>query len=287
MPEKVPFIINITGIDISTVANVLMVLIAGVSAFYAYRAYKHQRERSRKEAACKLAAHYADVILEKDAFISSVYRTMGLDEYIHKTINMNDMAEFDREELEAILKKQGIELDAFMKKLYTIDPFVILQNSMLRERSAADRCTTYSEYIVVNEQTGERRIKNETYLVSDFYQEIIDLLNQLEWFGMNFQYGLADEELLYQSLHQTFLSTVWRLYPWISSNNVNNEDKTYTNVIWLFDIWRKRLADIKNTADNERKEREKTAEIARRMAEKASKDATSVKSKVFKGDALK
>ena len=287
MPGKVPFVINITGIDISTVANVLMVLIAGVSAFYAYRAYKHQRERSRKEAACKLASHYAEVILEKDAFISSVYRTMGLDEYIHKTINMNDMEEFDREELEAILKKQGIELDAFMKKLSTIDPFVILQNSMLRERSAADRCTTYSEYIVVDEETGERRIKNETYLVSDFYQEIIDLLNQLEWFGMNFQYGLADEELLYQSLHQTFLSTVWRLYPWISSNNVNNEDKTYTNVIWLFDIWRKRLANIKNTADNERKEREKTAEIARRMAEKASKDATSVKSKVFKGDALK
>lgn len=90
---------------------------------------------------------------------------------------------------------------------------------------------------------------------------------------MNCKYGLADEELLYQSLHQTYISTVWLLYFFISHENENNEDKLYTNVCWLFLKWRDRLMEIRD-----RKEAEKQGYLDR---------AKAVKAKVYEGSSLK
>ena len=100
-----------------------------------------------------------------------------------------------------------------------------------------------------------------------------DLLNQLEWFGMNFQYEVADETLLYQSLHKTYLSLVWMLYPIISYNNVNNEDKLFTNVVWLFDKWRSRLDRITTKAQNKKRAIQKKADRRRIKADKKAAKA--------------
>lgn len=44
---------------VSAIANILLLLLTAASVFYAYQAYKHQKERSKKEAACELAKYYA------------------------------------------------------------------------------------------------------------------------------------------------------------------------------------------------------------------------------------
>ena len=117
------------------------------------------------------------------------------------------------------------------------------------------------------------QVINGQFLQVDFNQEISGLLNELEWFAMNCKYGLADEGLLYQSLHQTFLSTVWMLYFFISSRNENNADKLYTNLCWLFIKWRDRLMEIMDNS-----EAEKRAYIDK---------ANAVKPKVYEGTRLK
>lgn len=277
--------------------NVMMAVIALVSAVCAWLTYNHQKSRSKKAEACNLAAHYAKVILDKHSFITSVFIQTGIDQYIKSNISMSDIQNFDRSEMERLLAKKDISSDEFMKKIYDVDPVVILNCKLARIGTTLERDLIVADHIVIDEDSGERKLRNEKFLINDFHQEIGELLNQLEWFGMNFQYEVADESLLYQSLHKTYLSMVWMLYPFISYQNINNEDKLFTNVVWLFDEWRKRLKKItgkaqktknayrkraaKRKARADRKRRKADMETAK--AERENQKADSVQAEVHKG----
>lgn len=232
----------------------------------------HQRDRSKKEAACELAKHYANNIIDKYADITQVFDAADITEEIRKTLPLRDLQEFDREELDRLLKKRNTTIEEFEAKLRNIDPIVILNARMQRACSPEERGRTFDSYTKVDEE-GKIQLINDTFLKVDFDKEICGLLNELEWFAMNCKYGLADEELMYQSLHQTYISTVWMLYFYVSHNNVNNEDKLFTNLIWLFIEWRNRLIEI---TDNT--EAQKQALI---------KKANSVKARVYEGSRLK
>ena len=56
---------------------------------------------------------------------------------------------------------------------------------------------------------------------------------------MYFTHGAADETVVYQSLHKTYLYIVKILYFDISINNTGGQ-KLYSNVIELFNIWKER-----------------------------------------------
>lgn len=79
------------------------------------------------------------------------------------------------------------------------------------------------------------------------------LLNMLEHFCMALNSEVADDEILYPSLHQVFFSIVSLLYVYIcSANNGNATDKYYTHVIALYNKWdAKHQADIKLLKDVE------------------------------------
>lgn len=74
-------------------------------------------------------------------------------------------------------------------------------------------------------------------LLSLTYIEIEQLLNVLEYFSMYLVTGVADESVVYQSLHQTFFRIVRMLYSWIAGMNKNPKDKYYTNIIALYKTW--------------------------------------------------
>lgn len=261
--------------------DVAMFAVAFLSALCALFAYRHQRNRSKKDAACKLAAQYADDILEKYGFVGNVYYNTGLDEYVKHTINFNDIFNFDNAELDALLKGK-VEREQFDKKMADIDPEKILLCRILRSHSQADRDRISEDYVKVDEE-GSPTLYNASLLLKDFFQEQVELLNQLEHFSMSCRYGLSDEKILYQSLHKTFLAMVWMLYPAISSRNISEEDKTYTNVIWLFLKWRKRLVRIKAKAERKKRYHERRA--ARAMVKVASEQAKAekVKAEVYSG----
>ena len=274
----------------SLIVNIVMAVIALISAVFAFLTYDHQKNRSKKAEACNLAAHYAKVILDKNAFITNVFVQTGIDQYIKSNIRMNDVQNFDRSEMERLLAAKNISLKEFMDKVYDIDPIVVFNCKIARTCATIERELIMADYIAVDKESGERKLRNEKFLLNDFYQEIGELLNQLEWFGMNFQYEIADEALLYQSLHKTYLSMVWMLYPFISYQNTSNEDKLFTNVVWLFDVWRKRLKKITDKAKSKRDAYRKKADRSQRKADKESEKAKkerqkaeSVKAKIHKG----
>ncbi|MBP3704785.1 MAG: hypothetical protein J6I98_04540 [Clostridia bacterium] len=261
------------------IINAAMLFLTVVSVICAIIAYKHQKKRARKESACKLAQYYAENVIKKYSYVSSVFKICKTLEYINKTVELDQIRNFDNEEFEMILKDKEINPKEFMKKANEFDPFVILNCRIAQIDLISDRSKIYSEFIEKDEKDDTLILKNASFLINDFAQDITNLLNSLEWFSMNCNYRIADEELLYQSLHQTFLSTVWMLYAFIASNNTSNENKMYTNIIELFNLWRDRLNGIVAHA-NKKKAKVEKKEVKIQQEKKESK------AKVFHGKKL-
>ena len=73
-----------------------------------------------------------------------------------------------------------------------------------------------------------------------YLETLQDTLNTLEYFCMYFNSGVADEETVYQSLHQSFLAMVKILYFSIASKNESGKDKYFPNIIEWYNSWTER-----------------------------------------------
>ena len=98
------------------------------------------------------------------------------------------------------------------------------------------------DLILYNDSVKEERLKREQYL-REFIDVKVMLLNELEAFAMYFNTQVADEETVYQSLHQTFRAIMVLCYYDIALRNNVLSDKYYTNIIMLFNLWNKRYVE--------------------------------------------
>ncbi|MBR4291637.1 MAG: hypothetical protein IKT52_13515 [Oscillospiraceae bacterium] len=258
---------------VSILADTAMVAITVISVVCAFLAYFYQKNRNKKTVACELALYYADVILKENRFLNNVFKGAGVSAHIRAVLkDMNSLQHFDSNELKGFLEEAGTDPDEFKRKLNEIDGSVIVNCRRLHDESA-------NAFIEFDEETGEQRIRNESILRTDLTNSIYDLLNHLEWFGMNCRYRLADEKLVYQSLHETYLSMIWMLYPYICFINSEGKDKRYTNAIWLFFKWRKRMRKISKKTQRKKK-------LLTKLADRIQKLADNIRAKEFSGRRL-
>jgi len=95
-------------------------------------------------------------------------------------------------------------------------------------------------------EKGELREAFKDAEIGFAFQALISsVLNKLEWFSMAFTNRLADEDVVYQSLHQSFIEIVGMLYYRIAYDNKDAHDKFYVNISELFRSWQKRQANDK------------------------------------------
>lgn len=64
------------------------------------------------------------------------------------------------------------------------------------------------------------------------------ILNNLEHMCMNIATKVADGKYIYNSLHQQFFKAIALLYFQISLINIDNKDKYYTNIIYVYNLWK-------------------------------------------------
>ena len=88
-------------------------------------------------------------------------------------------------------------------------------------------------------------IDKDFYLV--FSKFVLDMLNELEGEITALRYNIADEKLVYQSLHQTYLNHMKNWYFFIAYENTTDESQYYSNIIFLYRLWKKR-----NTQEKEK-----------------------------------
>lgn len=262
----------------SEMLTALWLLVTIISVICAFCAYKHQKNRSKKESACNLAKYYADHIIPELSFISSVLSEANLEEKIKTVFPFDQLIEFDVDEATVLLKAASLSFEEMTKDMHFIDPKTILDVSIVYSNTIDERDHRIFSYCKLNKETNKTEIRNSVFLHKEYTERVNSFLNELEWFCMCCRYKIADEELLYQSLHKTFLSTVWLLYFYISKSNTSNDNKVYTNVIWLFNLWKCRLKKIQSKALRKQVNALKKIEKAELCAQKAKPKIHSGKS---------
>lgn len=279
------------GVDIAqAILNLVLLIVTGVSVYYAFRAYRHQKERAKKDAACELARYYAHDIIHRSTFLSYTITQCGIAQKIKDLFALEKLKDFSLSERNRLLQENGLspsQVEEVSKELVMLDPWVIYNGMIRNAKSEEERNTLAAEYLDTSDIKAKPKIKNRDLLLRTFVGEVNMLLNDLEWFAMSCQYGLADEEMLYQSLHSTFLSQIWMLYNHICLANYSSEDKLFTNVIWLFNLWRDRLKNLQSENQEEAKRISQEIEHKELELAEARKKAQQMEPKIHIGKQLK
>lgn len=260
----------------------------------AQNTYKIANEREEKEKAIELAEIYCKDILPAMGYINEIFESIGIRKMLNKKIPVDYMKEFDKVELNGIIdsKTQKDIMNHIQKitpthiynarsksGLINLDEYIheqvrkTLTQIIQRKKEETDDSSDNSVEAAVEEMCATSTFKQEDVKyqvallryytdlqVGDFNRVLNELLNKLEYFCMYFNTGVADDEVVYQSLHQSFLSTVQLMYFFIADKNEYSRDKYYINIIILYNKWAQMQMDKK-------REEEEIEEKARRGAE--------------------
>lgn len=228
---------------IGTGILIITLVAAIVSSIIAFKEYRHNKRRCQLEKAIDIAKEYKTLIENSTIVMNIIQQESNVLKIINK-IKLDQLNDFDSEECSKIFTQEDriILNDFFIKKKASMEP--IIQMHALMNPVTLD-------HIVSNE--GKLMDLEAKALKSAFYSRIVSLLNELEHISMALISNIAEKDILFQSLHQSFFGFIVSFYYYICTQNTDPSDKYYTNLIELFRIWRDR--------DKENKEKIEQAEL--------------------------
>jgi len=170
------------------------------------------------QRAIDLAGYYKDNILHELVIFNDIFEKSGIKVILDK-IKPEDMKNFDVNELESVLSKT--DRDDISNIMHSEEMKDIL--------SKANRAISRNDF--------DFESNNDSIDKKSLSHTLNAVLNNMELFAMSFTHGTADESVVYQSLHQTYIKLVQLFYYNIAINNIPNGTQYYTNVIKLYKIW--------------------------------------------------
>lgn len=205
-----------------------------ILSFYIYQ-YIKNKKRQRYEKSLEYANQYAKDIISPISYIIGIYEKAKITDILH-IIKNSELKRFDQEELNQLL-------DSEKQKRYANAINDISLSSIITTRL---HCYL-APFPDVIDKLNLSKIKVEDredfvkkHLIIEFHSICDDVLNNLESIAMAFRLKVADQNAVYDSLHQTFISTMHVLYCKIASINQPNENKYFTNIIGLYNLWNKK-----------------------------------------------
>lgn len=196
---------------------------AGLIGLYqAKKEFKYKVDRESIQRAVELSLYYVKEILPGQAEFDNLFRGSKYETEIKK-FDQDEFRNFDLVELQKIVMKnhEGESFDMVMANIKSYLGDKLNQKNEIKD----------SDGIVISAEGNRFRLD--------------DLMNNLEYFSMNFIAGIADKETVYRALHQSYLATIRNLYFVISFQNDQLKDKFYNNVIELYQEWNSSDCKIK------------------------------------------
>lgn len=200
------------------------------------RAERNKINTDRVEKAIQLASYYKDEILPKLSILRYVFMKSQVLDILSK-IKVVDMKDFTKEELQSQLS------DYDSKKLETIMKSSSVIQAVIEAEVVFGLSLNVSQYISESEENGKKKInieKPDAILMAFMGNIVTELLNNIEFFAMNFTHKVADETVVYQSLGKTYIEMIQLLYYDIRKNNSIGKQRLFTNAIELYHIWYER-----------------------------------------------
>lgn len=211
-----------------------------------------QIELKQVQKAIELAEYYKDNILRLFEAVDYVYRNAGIQEILC-AIKDESMIDFDSVELYRTLSKENIEKLRGIQKSEEFAKCVMEADQIFNMGLSQG----FVSQIVSDEVSDEKKKifrVDITGIVNTFLREYVNaILNNLEYFAMNFSHGAADETVVYQSLHQTYLEIVHTFYYSICALNEPMQSRYYTNTIELYQKWHSRKLEQEEEIEQTRR----------------------------------
>ena len=219
------------------------VVLGAVIAIWQYvltaRCERAKIKNDRIQKAIDLAEYYKDNILSELAALRFVFDNTGISKIL-LNIKPSQMQDFDNVELQECLDNNSISK---IKDLMGSE-------EMAKTIVVADRIyglnLKIEKYIrMKKEKEGETKLEIDADAIHRRFMSLIvnKMLNNMEYFAMNFSHGVADESVVYQSLHQTYIEAVQLLYYNIAINNKPDGMQFYTNAVSLYKKWYEKNRD--------------------------------------------
>ena len=215
------------------------------------KTYQYNCDWQEKEKAIVLAKYYKDEILPGVNYISSVFKETGIMSClggIHPdnivSFNQSELFRLTNRDIKEQIQSRWRDPQNLRVLLNERDLYQQISKKPLRTLNPNLIAMCYAEFRGEKDEDGNAVVvpdEIKSKLLSDlwveFYIIVSATLNSLELFSMNFITGVADGDVVFQSLHQTFLVLVQILYYDIAIQNTNEKDTYYTNVIELYKLW--------------------------------------------------
>ena len=230
------------SIDWATLAAIAE-CVSAIGIFFAFlqivSSNKQHKENSRRASAAEaisIARKFQNTIIPDFTLVSRVLHLTG-----HKAY-FGDNPKLVSSELR-FTKEEAIEIfgDTFEQTSDEYDKRITptllgTAAAMSRQVIVTPVKSTKSDV----DLSGE--IERNINQINAFNSVRMALLNTMEWIAMTLNTKVADELVIYQSLHQIFLRYIRLEYPLIASSNCDTNacDQYYTNIITLYKLWASR-----------------------------------------------
>lgn len=199
------------------------------------------------QKAIDLSEYYKDNILSYVAPIEFIFRNTGIMDIISK-IDKSQIKHFDEKELNLYLTNDDV---AKLKEIQESENFfkVVIKANSLYNLGLSKEVITMS-----HREQEKSVVAIDRDVLATFLGKIITrVLNNMEYFALHFTHNVADESVVYKSLHQTYIDLVQLLYYNIARKNPLSTTKYFTNIIELYELWNNRaIKDEENFANGVR-----------------------------------
>lgn len=202
--------------------------------------YDFDSQWRRHNKSSDLALFYAQSILPRISYCSYIIEQTDIYPRL-KSIDPKLMVRFNRSELEKVLGKNEDVYELVKKSVAGVDLRFFLRARCLiptdHRDEIAERLSLQGKPDTSKEKLWHAAFEDEFWVVTRA------ALNDLEYFSMCINSRVADGDILYPSLHQTFFSVISAFYFLIAYQNTSMKDKYYTHIIKLFTDWKLRLLE--------------------------------------------
>lgn len=194
-------------------------------------------EKEKKIRAAEMANKFQEEIIPLSITISAAYAKSGLNSKLLTKIRTRKLEMFDRDEVLRIVSDQE-RLNAFSQ----------LCVGYLLDHHEGKSIVKNEDRTVVEMKFDRLEMEHARETMDTF---LISLANKLEYFSICFNSGIADEDTVYQSLHEAYFQCVHMLYIFVFYNNVLECDRLFSNVSALYINWHKRYEDLTEKENKE------------------------------------
>lgn len=196
------------------------------------------RKREKKVKAAEMANNFQKDLMPLMNALTKLYSDAKLNDTVINKIKQSNIKMFNKEEVNEIFSQEEV-----------VNVLVKLQVAYLIEHYKPQNVDRDKETGEIHEVTYSEKDKMEA--MHSISSIIGELSNGLEYFSINFNSGIADEDTVYQSLHGVFFGCVYMIYMFAFKNNEKESDRLFSNTSSLYNKWKQKHDQLAKDEEEE------------------------------------